>query len=171
LQRCPVRIEPHDTAGTLRERLAKLGAAAMVEILAGLERGQRPVLQPQPEDGVTYAKKISKAEAVLDFSLGAVEMDRRIRGFNPDPGAVATLGNTALKIWRAAPGPPVAFTSPPGTVRSCDAGGLVVGCGPDGRETLIVEELQRPGGRKLGAAQFLAGFALSAGARFGSIGE
>jgi len=171
LQRCPVQIEPSDTAGTLRERLADVGAYAIVEVLAGLELGRRPVLQPQPEEGVTYAKKINKTEAILDFSLGAMDLDRHIRAFNPAPGAVAMLGSTALKIWRAAPGPRVMFTSPPGTVRSSDGTALTVSCGTDGRDTLIVEELQKPGGRKLNAAQFLAGFSLSAGARFGSVGK
>jgi methionyl-tRNA formyltransferase len=171
LRRHPVRIEPRDTAATLENRLGILGASAIVDVLAGLASGQRPDSSPQPENGVTYAKKINKAEAILDFSLGAIDLDRHIRAFNPAPGAAAMLGNTAIKIWRAAPGPRVMFASPPGTVRSSDNTGLAVACGVDGRDTLIVEELQKPGGRKLDAVQFLAGFSLSAGECFGSAGK
>jgi methionyl-tRNA formyltransferase len=136
-----------------------------------LERGEKPVPLVQAETGVTYAHKISKSEAVLDFDLSAIELDRRIRAFDPAPGAVAMLGEIAIKVWGARPGPREARSLPPGTVRGFEDGGLGLACDHDGRDTLVVEELQKPGGKRLAVAQFLPGFPLSAGERFGSSGE
>ncbi len=163
-------IEARDTAGSLRDRLAKLGAAAIVDVLALLDRGERPLPRAQAEVGATYASKIAKAEAALDFSDSAVELDRHVRAFDPVPGAVAMLRGTAIKIWSSRPGPRTAYSLPPGTVRGCE-GGLSLACGVDGRDTLFIEEMQKPGGRRLPAKQFVAGFALSAGERFGGAGE
>lgn len=164
-------IKARDTAGELRGRLANLGASAIVEVLAALERGEQPVPRPQAETGVTYANKISKAEAILDFDLSAIELDRRIRAFDPAPGAVAMMRGSPIKIWRARPGPFAQMHLSPGTVRGFEDGGLGLSCGLDGRDTLIIEELQRPGGRRLPATQFLAGHPIPAGERFASNGK
>lgn len=164
-------IDARDTAGSLTAKLARLGADTMVEVLAMLERDDPPAAQVQAETGVTYAHKIDKAEAGLDFAQGAVELDRRIRAFDPAPGATAYLRDVALKIWRARPGPSSARAQPSGTVRSADEQGLAIACGFDGSDTLIVEELQKPGGKCLTVAQFLQGFSLSAGERFGRPGD
>jgi methionyl-tRNA formyltransferase len=171
LQTRSADILPRDTAGSLLDRLATIGAAAIVEVLAMLERRENPTPVAQAATGVTYAGKISKAEAVLNFELGAIELDRRVRAFDPAPGSVAILRGTALKIWGVRPGPRGARVLPPGTVRGVEGGSFGLACGHDGRDTLIVEELQKPGGKRLAVAQFLLGFPLSAGERFGSTGE
>jgi methionyl-tRNA formyltransferase len=165
LQRTTSILE-RDTALTLRERLAGMGAEAMVETLNALQRGDTLAAQAQATEGVTYAGKIAKADAALDFSQSALELDRKIRAFDPVPGAFANLRGDAIKMWSALSQTHAAPALPPGTVRSCDGGNLLLACGADGRDTLLVEELQKPGGKRLRAAQFLQGFALSAGDRF-----
>jgi methionyl-tRNA formyltransferase len=164
-------IDARATAGSLTANLARLGADAMVEVLDLLERDTPPAAQPQAEGGVTYAHKIDKAEAALDFAQSAAALDRKIRAFDPVPGATAHLRDVALKIWRAHAGASSARAQPPGTVRAADGKGLAIACGPDGSDTLIVEELQKPGGKRIAVAQFLPGIALSAGDRFGRSGD
>ena len=164
-------ITARDSTGSLTHRLAQLGADAMVEMLGLLEGDHPPLAQRQAETGVCYAHKLSKAEAELDFVHSAVELDRRIRAFDPVPGATAYLRNTAFKFWRARPGPPWATALAPGTLRSAGEDGLAIACGPGGIDTLIVEELQKPGGKRLAVSLFLPGFSLSAGERFGRAGD
>ncbi len=143
-----VAIAPADTTASLHDKLAAAGGRAIVTALAGLA-----VLVPekQPEAGVTYADKISKDEARLDWSRPAAELDRRVRAYNPFPGAVTTLDGEPLKLWRATE---EAGHGVPGTVLAADAAGLLVACG-DG--ALRVTELQAAGGKRLAAAQFVAG--------------
>ncbi len=150
-------ITADDSAASLHDKLASQGARLIVQALRDLER-LTPV--PQPVEGVTYANKIDKAEAKLDFRLPAVELARRIRAFDPFPGAVGTLDGTAIKFWRA-----LAESSPgiPGTVLTADASGVVVACG-DG--ALRITELQKPGGKRLSAAGFLCGTPVMPGQRF-----
>jgi methionyl-tRNA formyltransferase len=152
-------IEAHDTTATLTPRLADCGARLIVRALDELTR---LVPEAQPEGGVTYAHKIDKAEAALDFRGDAVALERKIRALDPFPGAGAHLRGVALKLWaaRADAAVPVA---PPGTVERADAAGVRIACG---RGTLVLTELQRPGGKRLPAREFLAGFALAAGERF-----
>jgi methionyl-tRNA formyltransferase len=164
-------IDARETAGSLTAGLARLGAEAMVEVLDLLERKRPPNALPQAEDGVTYAHKIDKAEAGLDFALSAAALDRKIRAFDPAPGATAQLRDAVLKIWRGRPDPASARALPPGTVRGVDGKSIAIACGPDGSDTLIVEELQKPGGKRIAVAQFLQGFALAAGERFGRSGD
>ena len=152
-------IAADDTTASLHDKLAAMGGRLIVEALARLEQGALPAT-PQPQEGITYAAKIAKEEAALDFSLPAVTLDRRIRAFNPFPGALAHMGATAVKIWRASP---VEGQGQPGTVLAADAAGVVVACGEG---ALLLTELQKPGGKRLPAEQFLQGFALSAGQRF-----
>jgi methionyl-tRNA formyltransferase len=135
-----------------------LGGRMIVDALRLLEQGLLPAT-PQPQSGVTYAAKIAKDEAALDFNLPAVVLDRRIRAFNPFPGALAHLDGVALKIWRARP---VAGAGQPGVILSADAHGVTVACGEG---ALLLCELQKPGGKRLPAEQFLQGFALLAGQR------
>ncbi|EJN09753.1 methionyl-tRNA formyltransferase [Herbaspirillum sp. YR522] len=156
-----VPIGADDTTGSLHDKLAALGGSMIVEALAALERGE-VTARVQPEAGVTYAAKIAKEEAALDFSMAADDLARRIRAFNPFPGATGRVGDTVIKLWQARP-VTVAAGGAPGQVLSADAqGGIVVACG---RGALQLTELQKPGGKRLGAREFLQGFALE-GARF-----
>ncbi|MGV3653561.1 MAG: methionyl-tRNA formyltransferase [Noviherbaspirillum sp.] len=151
-----VRIAPADTTGNLHDKLAALGGELIVEALPKLEQGLLKA-QPQPEAGVTYAAKIAKEEAALDFSQPAEVLERKVRAFNPFPGAVARFGGVPVKIWNAqtAPPSPVAL---PGTVLAADAqNGILVVCG---QGVLRLTELQKPGGKRLPASEFLKGFPL-----------
>jgi methionyl-tRNA formyltransferase len=122
-----------------------------------------PHPRKQPAEGVTYAHKIEKSEAAIDWSQPAEAIARRIRAFDPFPGASAQVGGETVKLWAARPLPPVAGSRPAGTIVELDDRGIVVACG-EGR--LEVTELQRPGGKRLRAADFLRGFPLQAGRRF-----
>jgi methionyl-tRNA formyltransferase len=151
-------IEAGDTTATLHDRLAELGAKLVVEAL-----GKLPLpAEPQPVDGVTYAHKIEKAEALIDWSKSAAELDRHIRAFNPFPGAQAVFGGQTVKLWQATP---VAGEGEIGTILAVDRGGVVVTCGTG---ALAVSELQKAGGKRLPVQQFLAGHPLKVGDRFDS---
>jgi methionyl-tRNA formyltransferase len=160
LLRDELPIAPEDTAGTLHDKLAALGARLVVAALDGLAAGTlRPT--PQPAEGVTYAAKIARDETRLDWSRSANELARRVRAFDPAPGAGARVRGVELKIWRAAV---VAARGAPGAVVAAGAEGISVACGDGG--ALRLEELQRAGGRRLPAAAFLRGFPLAPGDRF-----
>ena len=151
-----VQITADETAGTLHDKLADLGARLIVETLAKL-----PIdAVVQPEIGVTYAAKIEKAEAQIDWRRPAREIERQIRAFNPFPGAAGTLDGAAIKVWRAEL---VAAEAPPGTVVSVERRGIVVACGDGG---LCLTELQKAGGKRLPVAQFLAGNPIVPGKTF-----
>ena len=162
LLRAAIPIAQSDTAATLHEKLAALGARLIVDVLRRLDTLEP---EPQPCDGVTYAEKIRKAEAALDFSRDASALARQIRAFDPFPGAVADLDGVPVKVWAA-----VATVNPgcaePGTLCEASAAGVVIACG--GGSALRVSELQKPGGRRLPAGAFLQGFAMAAGIRFTS---
>jgi len=147
-----------ETAGSLHDKLADLGARLIVN---ALEKIPLPAV-PQSDTGITYAAKIEKAEALLDWRLPAAEIERKVRAFNPFPGAATMLEGIPVKIWRAVAVPGGAA---PGTVLAADRHGIVVACG-DG--ALCLGELQKAGGKRLSAAQFLSGNALSPGAVFSS---
>ena len=151
-------IHADDTTGSLHDRLALLGADMIVEALRALPGGLTAT--PQPADGVTYAAKIGKAEASIDWSRPAVELERAIRAFNPFPGAVATLQQTPVKLWRARA---IDATGTPGEVLLAEGAGVIVACGEG---ALCVTELQKPGGKRLPAADFLRGMPIAAGSRF-----
>jgi methionyl-tRNA formyltransferase len=116
---------------------------------------------PQPAEGVTYAHKIDKAEAAVDWSLPAATLERRIRAFDPFPGASSTLAGEVVKFWRARVVP---RTGTPGVVVEAGDEGVTVACGEG---ALQITELQRAGGKRLNARQFLQGRPLEAGAAFG----
>jgi methionyl-tRNA formyltransferase len=155
-------IAPADTTGTLHDKLAALGGRMIVEALElAACGGLRP--QRQPAEGVTYAHKIEKAEATIDWSQPAAVIERRIRAFDPFPGATARLGEETVKVWRAQ-ALPGRGSVPPGTIVAVDARGIGVACGDGGR--LELTELQRAGGKRLPVADFLRGFPVAAGQRF-----
>jgi len=150
-------IGADEDAGSLHDKLAALGADAIVEALAQIEEGKASAVA-QPADGVTDARKIGRDDAILSWSQPAVALERAIRALRPSPGASTTLQGERIKIWRART---AAGTGAPGTVLAAgDA--LVVACGEG---ALAITELQRAGGKALSAAEFLRGRALSPGAR------
>ncbi|MFN5233211.1 MAG: methionyl-tRNA formyltransferase [Burkholderiaceae bacterium] len=151
-------ISPQDTTGELHDRLAALGGRLIVDALLRLAEG-RLTRTPQPDEGVNYAAKISKDEAALDLRLPASTLLRRIHAFNPAPGASVQSGDSVLKIWRAER---IAGSGEPGLVLAVDARGVTVACGED---ALLLTELQKPGGKRLPAANFLQGFSIEAGQR------
>ena len=149
-------IEATDTTASLHDRLAGLGARLCVEAL-----GKLPLpAEAQPAEGVTYAHKIEKAEAVIDWTKPAIELDRHIRAFNPFPGAQALFGGQTVKLWLATP---VAGSGPAGSVLAVDKKQVVIACGEG---ALAVSELQKAGGKRLPVQQFLAGHPLKVGDRF-----
>lgn len=150
-------IGSDDDAGTLHDKLALLGADAIVSALDDLAAGRaRPT--PQPAEGATYARKIHKAEARLDWARGATEVERTVRAFRPVPGAFTTLDGEVLKVWRAEL---TEDTGTAGTVLKATAEGIVVACG---NGALRLTELQRAGARRVGVEEFLRGRPLAAGA-------
>ncbi len=153
-------ILPQDTTGSLHDKLASMGAELIVQGLKQLEQGGLTAT-PQPEEGVTYAAKIGKAEAELNWQRSAQELDRAIRAFNPFPGASSKLGETVLKIWEAQP---VDASGPAGQVLAVGPEGIVVACGSG---ALRLTRLQKPGGKRLPAADFLRGTPVVVGAQLG----
>ena len=148
-------IHPHDTTASLHDRLAALGAELVVEALRRLPEGLPAT--PQPDEGVTYAAKIAKAEAAIDWRRPAAQIERTMRAFDPFPGATGSLRDTAIKCWT---GEVVAAAGAPGEVLAVGADGIVVACGAD---ALRLTVLQRPGSKRLPVREFLAGFPVSVG--------
>ena len=148
-----IAIGEHETTGQLHDRLAQLGGETIV---AALAQPDSLAPQPQAEAGATYANKIGKSEAQLDWRQPAAVLARKIRAFDPFPGASLVLADQPVKIWRA-----VALATQnsgnPGEISSADASGIVVACG-EGALRLL--ELQKPGGRRLASADFLRGHPL-----------
>ncbi|MBI5780121.1 MAG: methionyl-tRNA formyltransferase [Rhodocyclales bacterium] len=153
-------ISPDDTAGSLHDRLAALGAELLLRVLPELPR-RLAQAQPQPEAGATYAAKITPQERWVDWSQPAERIERRLRAFDPHPGMQALLRGVPLKLWRAQV-LDAAGVEPPGTVTHVGAEGITV---QTGQGRLLLTELQRPGGKRLPAAEFLRGFPLSIGDR------
>ena len=152
-----VAIGAADTTARLHDALAALGARMIVDTLHKLKHSPLEAV-PQPAEGVTYAAKIGKEEARLDFALSAQELGRKIRAFNPFPGAHALVNGVTIKIWgaealaadsRALAGQVLAADATHGIVVACKGG------------TLRLTELQKPGGKRLPAAEFLKGFPLA----------
>ena len=161
-----LQIGAAETTGQLHDRLAALGGRLIVEALeiaacGGLTR------QPQPDEGITYAHKIDKAEARIDWALDAALLARRVRAFDPFPGAVTSANGEAIKVWAAqAEGDVLPATgSPPGAVLEAGPQGLLV---QTGRGVLRLTELQRAGGKRLPVGDFLRGAnAPAVGSRLG----
>ncbi|SFU27358.1 methionyl-tRNA formyltransferase [Pseudoduganella namucuonensis] len=160
IERLP--IGPHDTTGAVHDKLAALGAKMVVKVMRKIEQGIYEAV-PQPENGVTYAAKISKEEAALDFNQSARDIGRKIRAFNPFPGAHADVNGVTIKLWGAEV-LDADSSAPAGQVLAADAQhGIVVACGGGG--SLRLTELQKPGGKRLAASEFIKGFPLD-GLRF-----
>ena len=153
----------HDTAGDLHDALSELGAAALLEAIDGLITGEL-LPRAQPGEGVTYAAKIEKSEAHIEWSAPAVQIDRRIRAFNPWPVAQTQLGGEGLRLLRSSVADALAREAAPGTVLGLAEDGLRVACGEG---VLAVSELQRAGKRPVSARDF-ANAARLAGLRFES---
>jgi len=141
-------IEPRETAGELTDALANLGAEALVETLARIDD-----LVPREQDGsrATYANKISRSDARIDWAQPSEQVQRHVRAFNPVPGAEAQVAGETLKIWKAEP---CGGSGQPGEVLISDADRLVIACGD---RAIALEEVQRPGGKRLGIRDFLRG--------------
>ncbi|MCM2491524.1 methionyl-tRNA formyltransferase [Burkholderia glumae] len=157
-----VAIAADETTASLHDKLAQTGARLIVEALVQLERDGELAATPQPADGVTYAEKIGKHEAALDWREPAAVLARRIRAFDPFPGGAGTLDGTVIKLWAAEP-VVASGAAEPGTIVEAGAGGVVIACGEG---ALRVTQLQKPGGKRLPAREFLAGAPLAAGQRF-----
>jgi methionyl-tRNA formyltransferase len=160
-----VAIHPRETGGSLHDKLAAIGAKAIVDVLRRLELEGRLDARPQPESGATYAKKIEREESRIDWSLDAATLDRRIRAFEPHPGSFTHLAGERVKVRTAMPVDMTRGT--PGTVLSVGPGGIDVACG---RGALRIVELQPAGGRPMGVGAFLAGRALMPGLHAGELG-
>jgi len=141
LMREPLAIAPDDTTATLHDKLANLGGQLIVTALKQREQ-LRPT--PQPSEGITYAHKIMKSEGVIDWRQPAIEIERRIRAFDPFPGCTAELQGLPLKIWAA-------------TVLSEPSGQREDICVPCGEGTLRITQVQRAGGKRMSASQLLHG--------------
>ena len=160
IEREPIAFD--DTTGLLHDRLAALGARMIVQALADAAAGTlKPV--KQPEAGVSYAHKIAKAEAAVDWTLPADVIERRVRAFDPFPGAIFQAHGETVKLWRSQV-ERLDVAAAPGTVIAVDAQQLVVACG-DGALALL--DVQRPGGKRVAVAQWLQGQPLARGAVLG----
>lgn len=160
LLRSAFPISDDDDAGTLHDRLAALGARMIVDALSAVEAG-RAIYVPQPTAGAMYARKIDKSEAMLDWSRPAAELARTVRAFRPTPGASSSLAGAAIKIWDAHV---TDGSGAPGQTLAVGPNEIVIACGEG---ALAVTRLQRAGGKRLSAADFLRGQAIEPGAHFG----
>jgi methionyl-tRNA formyltransferase len=157
-----VPIVAGETAGTLHDKLASVGAQTIVAVLRRLARDGRLVAHAQPPEGATYAHKIARGEAAIDWEADAEAIDRQIRAFDPVPGAYTAQDGGGLKLWRARP-IEHETTAAPGTILSAGPDGIDVACG---RGALRILELQPAGGRRMPVGAFLAGHFLVPGTRF-----
>ena len=148
-------ISPQETSASLHDRLAELGARLMVQVLNNLDADVKLTRAPQPSEGVTYAEKILKNEAEIDWGLSAAEIDRRIRAFNPFPGSTSHLNGEQFKFWNSClpDNLNIAQSKNIGEVVGLSDEGVYVQCG-DG--VIEVLEMQRPGGKRLDAVKCLA---------------
>jgi len=154
-----IEIGADESAGALQARLAVLGGELVVQALGALAKAKL-VGRPQPDAGVTYAAKITKAEATIDWRAPAAEIERRLRAFDPAPGARSVLAGETITCWR---GVVRSGGGKPGEVVAVDGGALTVACG-QGR--LALTELQRAGGRRMAAEALLRGWTPPVGAVF-----
>jgi methionyl-tRNA formyltransferase len=163
-------ILPADDSQSLHDRLAQLGAELLVETIPDYVAGKISP-QPQPAEGSTYAAKISKEDGRIDWNWPAQKIWNRLRAFTPWPGAFTFCNGKLLKIWKAGPAEEACYEGisihnsgiATGTILSANADGILVLCGKD---ALMIFELQREGGKRMSTAEFLAGFPLTANAKF-----
>lgn len=145
-----LEIERDETSTSLHDRLAQLGSKLIVDVLDDLQGSKNLARVPQAKDGVTYAEKILKSEAEIDWMLSAKEIDQRIRAFNPFPGASSALNGVVMKFWNSKPADAQAVSSigQPGDVLGFSQEGVYIQCG---NGILEVLEMQKPGGKKIDA--------------------
>lgn len=144
-------IDPGDTGGRLHDRLAQLGSQVLREGLQRLMSGQSMPPRVQPDEGATYAHKLDKAESQLDFSHNADQLARQVRAFDPWPGCDAEVAGERLRVW-AADAVSFPHEKPPGSLLGANRHGLDIACA-DG--ALRITTLQRPGGKRISAADFI----------------
>ncbi|MBU6224460.1 MAG: methionyl-tRNA formyltransferase [Burkholderiales bacterium] len=159
-----IEIAPHDTTASLHDKLADIGGALIVQTLADTQHNKL-VRTPQPVDGITYAHKIEKHEAALDWRLSAKQLAQRVRAFNPFPVASFHANGEVIKAWSAyaiANGDTDTepTTNAPGTILSADDSGVRIACGEG---VLCITELQKAGSKRLPVAEFLRGFDIKVG--------
>ena len=160
----PIEISPQDTTASLHDKLADIGGALILQTLADAQLNKL-VHTPQPMHGITYAHKIEKHEAALDWRLNAKQLAQRVRAFNPFPVATFHANGEVIKVWSAyavANGgtDTEPTTNAPGTVLSADDSGVRITCGEG---VLCITELQKAGGKRLPVAEFLRGFDIDVG--------
>ena len=144
-------IGPDETGGTLHDRLSGLGAEVLAEGLRRTLAGEALAATPQPAEGATYAHKLDKAEAKLDFARPAIELERTVRAFDPWPVAEGVIAGENVRIWNARAVDP-AHDATPGDVLVAGRDGIELACGEG---ALRVTVLQRPGGKRITAADYL----------------
>jgi methionyl-tRNA formyltransferase len=144
-------IGPDDTGGSLHDRLSQLGAEVLADGLKRVLAGETLAPVPQPEAGVTYAHKLDKAEARLDFSRPAIALERQVRAFDPWPVAEAAIAGEPLRVWSAR-ALDVAHHAAPGSVLAAGRDGIDIACAEG---ALRITALQRAGGKRIGAADYL----------------
>ncbi len=157
------QIEMTDTAETLHDKLALLGAKTIIEALVQLEQSKLNNI-PQENSIATYAAKLTKEEAQIDWNRDASEIERNIRAYNPYPGAWTSINDTLLRIWQCSLNQE--NVGAPGEVIEVNKNALVVACGSG---SLQLEVLQKPNAKSMSVNQFLQGFNITAGSRFRSI--
>ncbi len=160
-----IPIASNETQGTLKEKLAELGAAALLEALEKLQQGQL-VETPQDESVATYTSPVSKGDAVIEWSADAIRIERMVRAYDPWPAARTRLGGDELVVWRAA----LDNSAAPGVPGA--APGTIVRLKPDvavqcGRGRVVLAEVQAAGRKRMGAAEFLRGRRVVPGERLG----
>lgn len=146
-----IPIDPSDTAQSLHDNLAQLGAQCIIEALGLLQQGKLLAVEQNDEE-VCYARKIEKDEAKIDWSLDAAVIDRNIRAFNPFPVAFTSYQSLSLKIWQARI--EQKLSGQPGEIVNIDNDGITVACG---KHAIVLEVIQRAGGKKLPVNDFLKG--------------
>lgn len=155
-------ISAEDTTASLHDRLAMLGGTMIVETLAEFERNKKLDSIPQVEDGVTYANKILKEEARINWELGAKKIDLKIRAFNPFPGATFQWGEMLIKVWQSRY-MDNKTSAQSGQLLAIEKSGLLIAAGG---ETLLITELQKPGGKRTPAYQFAQSMGWQVGEHF-----
>ena len=160
-----ITIAQDDTAATLHEKLGSLGAACIVETLTLLQEGKMTAT-PQNDREATYAPKLEKREAEIDWRMDAENIDRAVRAFNPRPGMHSNVNGISMKVWRASVDVDTGGAGgKPGEIVAIRQDGIVVACG---KGALVLEIVQKSGGKKLRFAEFLLGHSLRQGDRFES---